>query len=88
MAPHDTPILMLPAPPRPVAAPDALAARIEGAIARQAGGRITDLRVTCEGGLIVLEGRARTYYAKQLAHQVVLGLVDDAAGLANQIAVS
>jgi hypothetical protein len=86
MAPHDTP--MLPPPPKPAPPAEDLAGRIEGEIARQAGGRIIDLNVTCTGEQIILRGRSRTHHAKQLAQQAVLALVDGPAGLANQIAVS
>ena len=53
--------------PRPDA--DELAGRLEGYIERKACGRIRDLRVVCRDDLIILEGRARTYHAKQIAQE-------------------
>ena len=56
-------------------------------INRVANGRIRDLRVVYSGDSIVLQGRSRTYHAKQLAHQAVLDLTDGFPLLANQIVV-
>ena len=64
-----------------------LAEQIEGQIERRASGRIRDLHVVCEGGQITLNGRSRTYHAKQLALQAVLDLTDGPATLANLIVV-
>lgn len=75
------------APAHEAAAPG-LAERIEGQIARRASGRIRDLRVVCEAGQITIEGRSRTYHARQLALQAVLDLTDGRAILADQIVVS
>jgi len=61
---------------------------LEGQIDRVAGGRIRDLHVDCSEDRIVLQGRTRTYHAKQLAHQAVLDLTDGHPLLANQIVVS
>ncbi len=68
--------------------PPGLAERIESQIDRRASGRIRDLHVVCEGGRITLQGRSRTYHAKQLALQAVLDLVDGRSTLANLIVVS
>jgi len=57
-------------------------------INRVANGRIRDLRVVYSGDSIVLQGRSRTYHAKQLAHQAVLDLTDGFPLLANQIVVA
>jgi hypothetical protein len=65
-----------------------LAERLEGRIAERACGRIRDLHVVCEDGQITLNGRSRTYHAKQLALQAVLDLTDGRARLANQIVVA
>ena len=64
-----------------------LAERIEGYIERRASGRIRDLHVVCSDDLIILQGRSRTYHAKQLAQQAVLDLMDGHPVLANQIVV-
>ena len=60
---------------------------IEGHINRVANGRIRDLHVVYSDDQIVLQGRSRTYHAKQLAHQAVLDLTDGYPLLANQIVV-
>lgn len=66
---------------------DDLAARIRGSIERKACGRIRDLQVLCSEGLIILQGRSRTYHAKQLAQEAVLDMTDGLPTLANQIEV-
>ena len=65
-----------------------LAERIEGYIERRASGRIRDLHVVYSDEKIILQGRSRTYHAKQIAHQAVLDLTDGHPLLANQIVVS
>ena len=65
-----------------------LAERIEGYIERRASGRIRDLHVVCSDNMIILQGRSRTYHAKQLAQQAVLDLTDGFPLLTNQIVVS
>ncbi len=77
---------------RPVnAAPDTrlsqLAQRIEGSIRERACGRIRDLHVECYDNLVVLEGRARTYHAKQLAQEAALDMLDRMPCLDNKIVV-
>ncbi len=64
-----------------------LAQYLEGHINRIANGRIRDLHVDYSDERIVLQGRSRTYHAKQLAHQAVLDLTDGHPLLANQIVV-
>jgi len=66
---------------------DDLAEQIEGHIERKASGRIRDLHVVCSGESIILQGRSRTYHAKQLAQQAVLDLTDGCQLLTNQIVV-
>ena len=56
-------------------------------INRVANGRIRDLQVVYSDDSIVLQGRSKTYHAKQLAHQAVLDLTDGFPLLANQIVV-
>ena len=65
-----------------------LAQFIEGHINRVANGRIRDLHVEYSDDQIILQGRSRTYHAKQVAHQAVLDLTDGHPLLANQIVVS
>jgi len=64
-----------------------LAERIEGHIERMACGRIRDLHVVCSDGMITLEGRSRTYHAKQLAQEAVFDLTGGHPALANHIVV-
>jgi hypothetical protein len=64
-----------------------LAARLEGYIEHRASGRIRDLHVVCSDDAIILQGRSRTYHAKQLAQQAVLDLTDGHPHLTNQIVV-
>ena len=66
---------------------DDLAERIEGQIERRACGRIRDLHVVCSDDLIILQGRTRTYHAKQLAQEAVFDLTGGRRTLANQIVV-
>ena len=68
--------------------PEELAQFIEGHVNRVAYGRIRDLHVVYSEDRIVLQGRSRTYHAKQLAHQAVLDLTDGHPLLANQIVVA
>jgi len=64
-----------------------LAERLEGYIEQKASGRIRDLHVVCSEDMIILQGRSRTYHAKQLAQQAVLDLTDGHTLLTNQIVV-
>ena len=68
-------------------AKDALAARVEVRIEGRVRGRINGLHVLCSDDSIILCGRARTYYAKQLAQKAALDLPDRALPLINKIAV-
>jgi len=72
--------------PRPRSGQE-LARRIEGHIDRKACGRIRDLHVVCSDDAIILQGRSRTYHAKQLAQQAALDLTDGFPLLTNQIVV-
>jgi hypothetical protein len=65
-----------------------LAERIEGYIERKACGRIRDLHVLCSDNVIILQGRTRTYHAKQLAQEAALDATGGLSVLANQIVVS
>ncbi len=51
------------------------------------GRRVGDFRVLAQDGGLVLQGRARTYYAKQLAQHAVMD-VTAARILANEIQVA
>jgi hypothetical protein len=64
-----------------------LAERLEGYIEQKASGRIRDLHVVCSDDEIILQGRSRTYHAKQLAQQAVLDFTDGHTLLTNQIVV-
>lgn len=67
--------------------PTDLVQRLEGHIERRASGQIRDLHVVCQDDTIIIQGRSRTYHAKQLAQQAVLDLTDEYLLLANQIVV-
>jgi hypothetical protein len=56
-------------------------------VRRRLAGRIRDLRLALRGNGIVLQGRACSYYGKQLAQHEVLRVVN-AARLVNEIEVS
>jgi len=64
-----------------------LAQLLEGCIERRASGRIRDLHVVCSDDKIILQGRSRTYHAKQLAQEAVLDLTGGHPLLTNQIVV-
>jgi hypothetical protein len=72
----------------PERSPQELAMLIEVHVARAANGRIRDLHVVYSHDQIILQGRSRTYHAKQVAHQAVLDLTDGYPLLANQIVVA
>jgi hypothetical protein len=64
-----------------------LAERLAGYIELKARGRIRDLHVVCSDDMIILQGRSRTYHAKQLAQQAALDFTDGQRLLTNQIVV-
>ena len=66
---------------------EALAERLEARIEGRVWGRIYGLRVICSDDSIILRGRTRTYYAKQLAQEAALDLPDRALPLINEITV-
>jgi hypothetical protein len=61
--------------------------RIRERIYLRLGWRICDLDVQVDGQQVVLYGRCATYYSKQLAQHVALGLVEDER-LINEIVVA
>jgi len=67
--------------------PSRLADRIESHIESRLCGRILHLHVVCTGEQVVLQGRSRTYHAKQLAQEAALDLADGPPRLDNQIVV-
>jgi len=76
-----------PLTPGPSLASQELAQRLEGCIVQRVCGRIRDLHVVCSDDSILIQGRSRTYHAKQLAQQAVLDLTDGFPLLTNQIEV-
>ncbi len=50
--------------------------RLEGLMHRRLGNRIRDLRVLVLPGGVILQGRAPTYHAKQLAQHAAMELAD------------
>jgi len=73
---------------RPQSSPEQLATFIEDHVARAVNGCIRDLHVVYSHDQIILQGRSRTYHAKQVAHQAVLDLTDGFPLLANRIVVT
>jgi len=65
-----------------------LAERIECHIESRLCGRIHNLHVVCSGERLFLQGRSRTYHAKQLAQEAALDLPDSPSQLVNHIVVS
>jgi hypothetical protein len=63
---------------------DAAARELE----RRLHGRISGFAVRLEGGRIVLEGRADSHYAKQLAQHALMQAMPSSAILHNAIVVS
>jgi len=53
-----------------------LARQLETRIRVRLGGQIRDIRVVCQEDGLVLHGRSRTYYAKQLAQHVVMEITN------------
>ena len=60
--------------------------RIESHLRSRLGSRVRHLRVVCRTTGVVLQGSARTYYAKQLAQHLVMELANLPI-LANEIEV-
>jgi len=60
--------------------------RLEGLMQRRLGSRVRNLRVHLQPTGLVLQGRAATYYAKQLAQHAAMELAS-APILANEIEV-
>ncbi len=65
-------MLALNSPVPPVTVDEELADRLHDQLAR----RFRGLRVEVLGGGLVLKGRVRTYYAKQVAQHLVMQLTD------------
>jgi osmotically-inducible protein OsmY len=60
--------------------------RLETHLQTRLGSRVRQVRVESRSHGVVLRGRARTYYAKQLAQQFVMEMTDQPI-LANEIEV-
>jgi hypothetical protein len=60
---------------------------LESLVQRRVGGRVRDLRVLVRPAGLVLQGRAPTYHAKQLAQHAAMDL-SELPILANDIEVS
>ena len=72
--------------PETLAEAERLAASIERAVQRQTAGGVRNLSVEVNGTGVLLRGRCKTYYCKQLAQHAAM----DVAGqdsLSNQITV-
>jgi len=64
-----------------------VAERIEACVRRRLGGWVRDFQVLVQEGGVVLRGRTRTYYAKQLVQHTAME-VGGVPLLANRIEVS
>ena len=51
---------------------DELAHRVTVRLQNRLGGQLRDLRVTIQSDGLILQGRVRTYYGKQLAQHVAM----------------
>jgi hypothetical protein len=60
--------------------------QVEAHVQRRLGGQVNDLRVVVRGEGLVLQGRTRTYHAKQLAQHAVMEITELPI-LANEIRV-
>jgi hypothetical protein len=67
---------------------DEFVQQLERHIERAACGRVSDLRVAPTAGGVLLQGRCRTYHAKQLVLQAALDMADGVTSLINQIVVA
>lgn len=47
---------------------------LEALVQRRLGGRVRDLRIRVRGSGVILQGRASTYHAKQLAQHAAMEL--------------
>jgi hypothetical protein len=56
-------------------APPCLDERLEALVVRRIGNRVRDLRVMVRRDGVVLQGRAQTYHAKQLAQHAAMELL-------------
>jgi osmotically-inducible protein OsmY len=64
-----------------------VAERIEACVRRRLGGRVCDFQAVVQEGGIMLRGRTRTYYAKQLVQHMAME-VGGVPIVANRIEVS
>jgi hypothetical protein len=53
-------------------APTSLAEQVEALMKQKLHGRAWDIRLVVENGGVILQGRACSYYAKQLAQHVAM----------------
>jgi hypothetical protein len=66
---------------------DDLAYRLVSQIAHRTGGQVRDLEVESSEDHIIIRGRSRTYYMKQLAQEAALDESGDRCILVNEIEV-
>jgi hypothetical protein len=67
-------------------AAEGISEQVEALVQKRLCGRVSDLRVIVRGGGLVLQGRSRTYHAKQLVQQAVME-ISELPILANEIRV-
>ena len=68
-------------------AASSLETRIRDRIARRLGSRIRKLSVNIRGARVELNGECSTYYSKQIAQEIALGVLEDET-IANDIVVT
>lgn len=56
-------------------APTGLTEQVEALLKQKLQGRAWDIRLIVEDGFVTLQGRARSYYAKQLAQHVAMEFI-------------
>lgn len=71
---------------KPLVQADALVHRVAARLLIRLGGQVRDFRMTRHENGLILEGRVRTYYGKQLAQEVAMEL-SGLAIAANEIEV-
>jgi hypothetical protein len=66
---------------------ETLESRIRAHLANRLAGQLLDARLSWRDDALVLQGRTRSYYVKQMAQQIVLEAMPDQRSLINEIEV-
>jgi hypothetical protein len=62
--------------------------KIFALIAGRLGGQVLDAKLQWRDNFLVIQGRAKSYYVKQIAQQIVLEVIPGHQSLINEIEVS